>query len=160
MSKDVLVGAVNIAPGFGADVLIMVNGERRIRFSAHDGTAYVRTEAGESGGWQNAHHHQGVSETYIVQKGWIAYAERIEENNYRLQRCGEGALFTSRTGIDHNVYMPSGAVIHTVKHGIPVGNPLKKGNDWFDADPAFDRWTKSLPEAVLLNAAESGSTTE
>ena len=95
----------------------MESGELRFRLKKlTDGTAYIRTEADFNGGWQQSHFHQHVKETYIVQKGWIGYAEFVNgEMLVAIYRSGQ--LFTTRPKIIHNVYMPGGAVIHTVKHG-------------------------------------------
>lgn len=132
-----------VAAGFVADGRIMDNGERRIRIKAPDGTAYIRTEMDRDGAWQNAHYHRGVFETYIVERGWIVAAEHWKLN----QRCAvyvPGGIFTSRQYVEHNILMPRGAVIHTVQHGRPIGNPDKNGNDWYPASADFDAWTKSL----------------
>ncbi|MCZ7399333.1 MAG: hypothetical protein O8C62_06570 [Candidatus Methanoperedens sp.] len=94
----------------------MPNGELRFRLRKSDGTAYIRTEATSEGAWQSSHYHNRVRETYIVQKGWIAYAELIDGKR-RLSSFQAGELFTTQPSVIHNVYMPGNAVIHTVKHG-------------------------------------------
>lgn len=94
----------------------MDNGEFRFRLLKQDGTAYIRTEASENGAWQSSHYHNLIKETYIVQRGWIAYAELINDNR-KISVYRAGDLFTTQPRIVHNVYMPANAVIHTVKHG-------------------------------------------
>ncbi len=64
-----------------------------------------------------------------------------------------GDVFTSSCGVDHNVYMPDGAVIHTVQRGTPIGNPEKKNNDWYPADPMFEKWAKGLTVHDIATAA-------
>ena len=92
------------------------NGELRFRLLKNDGTAYIRTEAPPEGGWQDSHWHNKVMETYIVQSGWIGYAEmRDGEPELIIYRAGES--FTTPPNVIHNVYLPAEAVIHTVKHG-------------------------------------------
>jgi len=126
------------------DVRSMENGEQRVRVTASDGSAYIRTEAAAEGAWQNAHHHKGVLETYIIQKGWIAVAD-APNHRWRIRLFRAGQVFTSEQGVDHNVYMPADAVIHTVQHGEVVANPQKgNGKDWYAAASAFDRWSKAL----------------
>jgi len=132
-----------LAAGCTVDGKIMGTGERRYRFRAPDKTAYTRTEAGKDGAWQNAHHHKGLLETYVVQTGWIAFAESCDGMRV-VGIFGKGAVVTSRPLIDHNVYLPAGSVIHTVQHGKAVGNPENKNNDWYAADTAFDEWSKGL----------------
>src|SRR5690242_10293711 len=56
----------------------MDNGEYRFRLLASDGSAYSRTVAGDRGAWQNSHSHNTARETYIVQSGWMAFAQRGE----------------------------------------------------------------------------------
>ncbi|MEP4380369.1 MAG: hypothetical protein ABJ215_00480 [Alphaproteobacteria bacterium] len=94
----------------------MPNGEHRFRLKKSDGTAYIRTEAGLHGAWQESHFHLNVRETYIVQSGWIAYAEE-QGGRFTIEIFRPGELFTTQIGIVHNVYMSAGSVIHTVKHG-------------------------------------------
>jgi hypothetical protein len=59
-------------------------------------------------------------ETYIVQSGWMGYAEmRHGEPELIVYRAGES--FSTPPDVIHNVYLPAGAVIHTVKHGEAKG---------------------------------------
>ncbi len=97
----------------------MPNGELRFRLKKSDGSAYIRTEASDSGAWQKSHFHNNVRETYIVQRGWIAYAAKIEQKR-RIEIYRDGELFTTQPGIIHNVYMSSNSAIHTVKHGVSL----------------------------------------
>lgn len=94
----------------------MPNGELRFRLQKNDSTAYIRTEASETGGWQQAHWHKKVLETYIVQAGWMAYAELVDDE-VRLTTFEPGESFTTEPNVIHNIYLPAEAVIHTVKHG-------------------------------------------
>ena len=96
-------------------------GELRFRLSSADGTRYIRTvlPIGSEGEWQDAHYHRSVLETYIVQSGWIAFVEEV--NGHPLaRRLGPGDIVTTQPGVHHNIYMPAGAAIHTVKHGVAV----------------------------------------
>lgn len=99
----------------------MDNGELRFRLKKSDGTAYIRTEAGDIGAWQNSHFHKSVRETYIIQSGWIAYAEE-RAGQPVLKVYTEGEIFTTRPSVVHNVYMAANAVVHTVKHGTGTGD--------------------------------------
>jgi mannose-6-phosphate isomerase-like protein (cupin superfamily) len=94
----------------------MPNGEYRFRLLKNDGTAYIRTEASDRGAWQKSHFHEKVQETYIVQSGWIAFASKVNGKR-KLEVFREGEVFTTEPGLIHNVFMPNGSVIHTVKHG-------------------------------------------
>lgn len=138
-----------VSLGYELDGRIMENGEKRFRLRAPDGRNYIRTEAGPEGVWQNAHHHHGVRETYIVERGWICVAEQ-SAGGPSVRTYREGEVFTSEPYVDHNVFMPPGAVIHTVQHGEPIGNPDRKGNDWWPAPEAFDQWSKQLDIAVIV----------
>lgn len=93
------------------------NAELRFRLnSASDGSSYIRTQtSSQSGGWQNEHFHFHMRETYIVEKGWIGYAE-LTDAGPSFQKVTEGELFTTSPNVVHNIFMPPGAVIHTVKH--------------------------------------------
>jgi mannose-6-phosphate isomerase-like protein (cupin superfamily) len=120
----------------------MSNGEMRYRLVAQDGSGYARTEAA-AGGWQNSHYHKGVTETYIVQDGWAAFAE-LHEARLRLWIMRPGDIHTTRPGVSHNVYMSGSAVTHVVKHG-----GSGQVDDWF-ADPGLDSLTKHLSVAEIL----------
>ena len=125
-------------------------GECRFRLVNADGTGYIRTElpAGSVGAWQEAHSHRWLQETYIVQKGWIAFAEeRNEELGIYVLKAG--SQVTTQPRVRHNVYMPAGAVIHTVKHGAGRGQ---------DKNPAPEMTAKcrnlSTETAIRRNAAD------
>jgi mannose-6-phosphate isomerase-like protein (cupin superfamily) len=133
------------------------NGEFRYRLLKEDeGTAYIRTEASEAGGWQNSHHHNSCTETYIVQSGWMAAAE-MRDGQVALMRFGPGQIYSTEPGIVHNVYLPAHAVIHTVKHG-----PAAKG-DWHGNTHValeLNVLTKQISEAQILSRAASSSERE
>lgn len=134
MKKDMVIESLGIS--FTKEV--MINGELRIRLSSQDGSTYIRTEAGESGAWQNSHYHLELEETYIVQKGWIGVAELID-GVLSIRREKESGLFTIKPMVSHNLYLPANAVIHTVKHG-----KVKQG-DWHESQE-LDALTKHLSE--------------
>lgn len=126
----------------------MDNGELRFRLKHADGTAYIRTVADETGGWQNSHFHNHVVETYVVQSGWMGFAELIE-GAMMIRLIKEGEIVTTRPTIVHNVYLPAYAVIHTVKHGQAKGEDREAGGD----ASAFDLATKSLTGEKEVRAA-------
>jgi len=126
----------------------MPSGELRFRLLSADGTAYIRTEAQPGGGWQTAHSHEKVLETYIVQNGWVAYAEFIK-NNLTINRFYPGECFTTRPHVIHNVYMPADAVIHTVKHGNGIGEIRKE-------DLQFTLMTHAVSEGDIISIASGG----
>lgn len=123
----------------------MDNGEYRFRLIASDGTAYIRTVAGDRGAWQNSHFHKAVRETYVVQSGWMAFAER-KEHDVTIQVYRPNQLLMTEPRVSHNVYLPAGAVIHTVKHGVA------SESDWHP-DAEFDRITKSITEDEITRMA-------
>ncbi|MCL2444303.1 MAG: hypothetical protein FWD13_12685 [Treponema sp.] len=109
------------------------NGETRIRLIFNDGTAYIKTILeGKEGGWQNAHYHRGLFETYEVQEGSVILAE-YKDNDIYFTICEAGTIFTVAPKIPHNIYMMKDSVIHTVKHGEPIDNDsLDDKADWWD----------------------------
>jgi hypothetical protein len=54
-----------------------------------------------------------------------------------------GGIVTTVQGVAHNIYLPAGAIIHTVKHNG------QGGKDW-DAAPDLDEHTKQLKESDIL----------
>jgi hypothetical protein len=121
----------------------MPNGELRFRLKHSDGTAYSRTEATETSGWQNSHTHRSIRETYIVQRGRMALCELLD-GALRMRVFGRGEICTTEPNISHNVYLFRGTVIHTVKHG-EAGTV----DDW-QANPSLDERTAGLDESDIL----------
>jgi hypothetical protein len=131
----------------------MENGEYRFRCmdnsSPAAGWGYILTKMPmNSFGWQNSHHHNGIMETYIVQKGWIGFAELLANGKIKISVYRPGELFTTMPGHDHNVFMSAGSTIHTVKHG-----DCSISKDWI-ASPELDIKTKNLSESDILNLAD------
>lgn len=124
----------------------MQNGEYRFRcFDENDGYGYALTKMPASvGGWQNSHYHKSVVETYIVQNGWIGFA-CLDSDILQLALYRAGEVVTTEINQSHNIFMPTGAVIHTVKHG-----DCSTPNDWF-ASPDLDAKTKHLTEEAILS---------
>jgi len=120
----------------------MPNGELRFRLISSDGNNYIRTVASDKGAWQVAHSHSSLRETYIIEKGWMALAER-QGNSLKISVYWPGDLVTTRPTIAHNVYLPANAVIHTVKHGSN-GQP-----DW-NEESELNAETKPLTEKDVL----------
>jgi len=128
----------------------MSNGELRFRLKKNDGTAYIRTESPQEGGWQCAHYHNKVKETYIVQTGRIGYAELVgEDQNFYVYE--ENEIFTTKPIIIHNIYMFPGAVIHTVKHGDSFGEERLVD----EKTKQFTKLTKLVSEAELISRSSS-----
>ena len=125
--------------------LMLTNGEARFRLNCDDGTAYIRTETKDRAeGWQKAHYHRGLSETYIVQKGSILFVEFKEHEIFsRIYKAGE--IFTIPKQVPHNVYMMEDSIIHTIKHGESMFHPekLEDKADWWD-DAEFCEKLNSL----------------
>ena len=120
----------------------MPNGELRFRLINSDGNNYIRTEASKTSGWQKAHKHNNLQETYIVEKGWMALAEKVGES-IEISLFSQNEVVTTMQNVVHNVYLPSHAVIHTVKHG----NQVEK--DYHPNDEFTDR-CRALSEDMLL----------
>ena len=130
----------------------MDNGENRF-WLMKDGAGYILTEMSkDSCGWQNSHYHEGVMETYVVQRGWIASAEFVPEKDaMKMTVHRAGAVFTTHPGHHHNIYMSAEAVIHTVKHG-DLSVQQKTGKDWFESK-VLDALTKHLSEDEIFRLA-------
>lgn len=120
----------------------MPNGELRFRLTNLDGNNYIRTEASETSGWQNAHKHKTLHETYIVENGWMALAEKAG-TAIDISLFSSNDVVTTRPNVVHNVYLPANAVVHTVKHGS------QDENDWHK-DDGFTDWCEALSEDQVL----------
>ncbi len=152
MQQHVSLGALK-SHGVVVDGRIMDNGEKRFSLKV-GGVGYIWTEPPDdkAPGWQNAHYHAGLRETYIVERGTIALAYNYRfdgRSDFRnlVEIFNQGDMFTVEPLEQHNVYLFAGSAIHTVQHGTPVPNPAKtSGVDWYEAHPVFDSWSKSLSE--------------
>jgi len=122
---------------------LMGNGEFRFRLKANDGSSYVRTVAAGRGSWQQSHFHELIRETYIVQTGWAAFVE-YRDTQAVWQILTPGEVRSTVPPVPHNVYLPAGAVIHTVKHG--TGGSA----DWHPHG-LLDQLTIHLTEADILS---------
>ncbi|WNS45327.1 hypothetical protein [Paenibacillus sp. MMS20-IR301] len=122
---------------------LMDSGERRFRLNcAADGSSYCRTVASAEGAWQNSHYHNSVSELYVVQSGWMVYAE-LQQEELKLHLLAEGGSVTVKPLVPHNIYLSADSVIHTIKYG------KAQDNDWH-ASPELDVLTRHLPPEQLL----------
>ena len=121
----------------------MDNGDTKVKMTASDGSYYCRTAASSHGGWQNSHVHVNVTEFYVVQSGWIAYASLGEKQLPTIEIMKEGELVVVEPGTKHNIYMSAHSVIHTIKHGPETYS------DWI-ASPELDQLTKSLTQEDIL----------
>ena len=130
------------AKGVSTEHREMPNGELRFRLKHDDGTAYSRTEAAAGGGWQNSHYHRSVRETYIVQRGKMAFAELVD-GALKVRIFGPNEICTTEPNVSHNVYLYRNSVTHTVKHG-EAGDKT----DWH-AEPSLDAMTVHLDEADI-----------
>ena len=95
---------------------IMHNGELRFRLIGSDGSAYVRTESSANSGWQNSHYHKTIKELYLIQMGWILFAELLNDKLVIKKYLPDEYCF-SQPGVPHNVYMAPNTILHTIKFG-------------------------------------------
>ncbi|MBD8070677.1 cupin domain-containing protein [Bacillus sp. PS06] len=134
--------------GIEVNFELMDNGEKRYRLVSSDGTSYCRTVGSEVGSWQNSHYHKAVSEFYVVQSGWIVYAEIDLNGETELRFLREGESVIVNPFVHHNIFMSSNAVTHTIKYGGYGPN-----NDWFSSKE-LDIFTKKLSEKDLLELSK------
>lgn len=123
----------------------MPNGERRYRLVATDGSSYCRTEASETGAWQNSHYHKKTCEFYVVQSGWIVYATLDAKKQHHLHFLQAGASVTVTPPTPHNIYLSANAIIHTIKY-----SQTSQTIDWF-ASEELDFLVKKLSKEELLH---------
>lgn len=130
----------------------MSNGETRVRARLHEHAVLTITTAAE-GGWQEAHFHKGLCEIYVPLEGSkMVLAVRDDRGKTSFDLCEGFRPHIVLPKRHHNVYLPAGATIATMIVGEPVGNPDRKGNDWYPADERFAEWVGGLrpPELWVL----------
>jgi mannose-6-phosphate isomerase-like protein (cupin superfamily) len=124
---------------------IMDNGEKRFRLVNKDGSSYIRTEGSKNGSWQNSHYHKHFNELYIVEDGWIVYAELTDQSGLSLKLMKKNDSIIVSPLRHHNIYMSSLAVTHVVKFS---GNNIVKP-DWFPSSQ-LDILTKDISESEIV----------
>jgi mannose-6-phosphate isomerase-like protein (cupin superfamily) len=130
--------------GVVASHSLMDNGELRFRLMGSDGNGYIRTVASQLGGWQRAHSHSKYRELYVVETGWMGVAVAGgDTKSPHLSRIGQGEFYVTGLSQVHNVYLPAGAVIHTVKFGSSEAD-----TNWI-ADEEFTAVTIALSESAF-----------
>ncbi|WP_368659613.1 hypothetical protein AB3Z07_27985 (plasmid) [Metabacillus halosaccharovorans] len=132
------------AAGVDVNFELMNNGEKRYRLISPDGSSYCRTVGSKQGAWQNSHYHKSVSEFYVVQSGWIVYAQNSLNGELDLRLLSEGESVIVKPLVHHNIFMSSNSVTHTIKYGGGYSEP-----DWFPSIE-LDKYTKKLSENDLL----------
>ncbi len=146
-TKKVLINSERAASEFGISKLDeqMPNGECRFRLTQSSGSGYIFTLSGDTGAWQRSHFHKWITEIYIVETGWMALAKlNSQDLHVAIVRAGEIAKLEPE--VPHNVYLPNGAQVHTVKTGSRVDN------DWFHC-AKLDEKVLHLTESVLLKTS-------
>ena len=122
---------------------VMANGECRFRLTQSSGSGYILTISGEAGGWQRSHSHEFLTEIYIVERGWMALARSEPRHSQPvIEIYSAGDLTTVAPGVPHNVFLPSGTEVHTIK----VASKVAK--DWI-AQPQLDELVLGITEADL-----------
>lgn len=126
---------------------VMDNGEIRSRIKMPDGTIVTHTKAKDwSLGvrempWQTAHLHEGLTEVYTQMEGWSAYIWKDgKDGNEKLFLTilrDPGVTVTFLPQVPHVVLLGPNAFISTQLFGDTVGNPNRKGNDWWPVTEEF-----------------------
>lgn len=119
-------------------------GEYRFRLGLESGAGYCLTVAGDVGGWQKSHFHRCWTETYIVQQGWVLLAT-WEKGQGRVEKLDTNACRCLPSELPHNLYLPAGAKVHSVKSGDG------QRSDWHDHKD-LDRFC----EGIELSQDETG----
>lgn len=125
----------------------MENGEHRRRMVFPGGLSVSSTELAhyEVGNgrlpWQGGHFHKGKTEVYFLISGWVAFVWLSGDGAEWDVLDEPGETFTFLPDFQHNVLLGPDAHIGTAIFGEPVGNPDRKGNDWWPAAEDFDEIT-------------------
>jgi|GEM_PF-524877 len=129
---------------------LMEDGEIRIRMldvKDNSGCILTMRPGGSGGAWQNSHSHTNFTELYMVQSGWMGYGVLQPGGTVSFEVYREGQFFLTRKNEAHNIYLPEGARIYTIKY-----SDAEVGKDW-SASPELDRLTKDVSEEELLRLA-------
>lgn len=94
----------------------MDSGERRYRLVSDAGSSYILTQANASDSWQKSHFHKEKKEYYVVECGWVLIA-RYENGQLSIFRLNPDEPCFIPAGVMHNIFMPAGTILHTIKYG-------------------------------------------
>lgn len=94
----------------------MDSGERRYRLISETGSSYILTQANAADFWQKSHYHKKKKEYYVVEFGWVLIA-RYENGQLRIFRLHPDEPCFIPAGVMHNIFMPAGTILHTIKYG-------------------------------------------
>ena len=122
---------------------VMPNGEERTRMRFATGPATVITRSpdwkpndGNDLPWQEAHYHEGLTEVYILMRGWAQFIWLNPKAGVsRLEVPGTTLTFQPR--IPHLVLLGPGAEISTLLFGLSVPNYERNNNDWWPVPKNF-----------------------
>ncbi len=128
---------------------VMSNGEIRTRIKFPNGITMTMTEMPD---WkwqdeapapvQDGHYHKGLTEVYYVLKGWMLYVGLIASTR-DIHVVEQGETVTFHPNMPHMVLLGPEAIIQTTKYGSSVGNPERKGSDWWPCVGYYDSdWFK------------------
>ena len=146
MARLTIEQCVELGVDFPCDV--SDSGEHRFRcLDTINGCGYILTRASKNGGWYKSHSHVRLTETFIIQKGWLGLAtidlsqavKSVQINTYKA-----GDIVTVRPNVAHNVYIPADCILLAIKHGN-----CSLPNDWV-ACPDLDGATKNIDESQIF----------
>jgi hypothetical protein len=139
---------------------VMKNGEKRSRLKLPDGTSVSKTiakkwsAATKNMPWQDAHFHGGrakqggLVEVYTQLSGWSVYVWKDRFTLYYQLSDQPGEEITFEPRVQHVVLLGPQAIIKTHRSGTPVGNPSRKGNDWWPATASFKQNAKGIIQDI------------
>jgi len=135
------------ALGIDVSGKVMETGERRARLKAFGLTSNITdlTAEGCKPGWQDAHYHIGVDESYMGAVGEFAVVIKLG-SEFKLQIYDHRSGVLVPAGVHHNVFVFAGAKFFCNQNELEtsVGNPDRKGNDWYAVDDPFWKWSKEV----------------
>lgn len=87
---------------------------------------------------QEGHYHKGLMERCIVLTGWMLYVTSVVPAGYTACVAEKGEMVTFYTNDHHLVLLGPETVIQTTAYGSPVGNPKRKGIDWWPSGEYYN----------------------
>lgn len=115
---------------------VMPNGETRTRMKLNDGPTTTITEIprwkwSECVPVQEGHFHRGLTEIYVVLKGWMLYVGPVVPAGYEIQVVERHRMVTFTPGEPHLILLGPDAVIQTTTTGSRMCNLDRLGQDWW-----------------------------
>lgn len=88
---------------------------------------------------QEGHYHRGLTEVYLVLRGWMLYVSDVIQDGYFFNIVEKGEVVTFTPLSRHLVLLGPETIIQTTTHGTVVGNSERQDQDWWPTGEYYQK---------------------